>query len=167
MKNKLILLFLLLLTINYHNCFSQKNTKGTEYIQFTLTHSMRIPYNYVRIDYTKSDSAFYLTVYSKALNDNKKFKSTTFYKHYKSDKKTFNQIVEKLKKLDEIDLSEALPQGGKDGTRCTISFGTRVRTISYNCWAPDYETKNRGLLVYYNICVELIKLARLKPEDIF
>jgi len=166
LKSKLILLFMLLLTIQTQFVFSQKHTNKAEYVSFTLTHSMRIPYNYIRIEFTKSDSVFYLTVNSKALDNNRKFKSTTFLKHYKSDMKTFNRLVTKLKKLEEVDLKKALPLGRRDGTSCTISFGTRERTISYNCWSPDYETKERGLIEYYNICVELIKLAKLKTEDI-
>ncbi len=164
--NIAFIVLVFLLTLKSTSSFSQKLAKKTEYVSLTLTHSRRIPYNYVRIEFMKYDSVFYLTVYSKALDNNKEFKSTTFYKRYQLNRSTFNRIVDKLKRFDEMDLTEALPLGGKDGTRCAISFGTRERTISYNCWSPDYKTKERGLMEYYNVCAELIKLARLKIDDV-
>jgi len=104
---------------------------------------------------------------SKALDNNKEFKSSTFYRHYNSDRSKFNALVGKLKKLEELDLSRAITLGGKDGINCSLSFGTKIKTHTFNCWTPQYETKERGLTEYYTICKELIKLAKLKEEDVF
>ena len=166
MKSIFYFFLTIFLTIQSSEIFSQKGIEKIDYISFTFTHSRRIPYNYIQIEFFKSDSSAYIFVQSKAMNDNKKWKYSTFLKHYDIDLATFRSLVQKIQRFNNIDLDKTRVNG-RDGNKCSIALGIKESTIAYSFWTPNYETKNRGLTEFYAVCKSMIKLGRLKVQDIF
>ena len=65
----------------------------------------------------------------------------------------------------EMDLSESIVL--YDGYRVDLFYGNGQGEIMFSIWSPNYETKERNLTKFYDICKEVLKLTHLKQKEVF
>jgi hypothetical protein len=143
-----------------------KNSK-IDYIAFKLAHSMRITNHIVEIEIKNSKNGASVRVISIPMKGYKEYEHAKIDKFYKIESKIFLDLIKDVNDLSKIDLKKALGDGiGVDGTGCKIEFGTKLKTKDYGFWSPDYKTEKRGLTGFLNLCKKIIKIGKMKPDDV-
>ncbi len=160
---KIVLIFLLIFSTGV--VFGQRKNDKITYIKFDFWHSLRIPNHTVSIEIIKRQSEVVVKVKSTPRNDNIKWKYSKVDTSFYISKNKFIELSMKTSELNKINLNKALVSG-KDGTECTIEFGNYGNTISYKFWTPDYNTEQRGLKYFLNLCETLIETGGLKINEI-
>lgn len=165
---RLLTILIILLTLN--SVKAQLSYKNIELISLSFTHSRRIPYNYVSVTLTHSpaNGQYFAKVESKPMNNDPNWAYSKMDTTCTIDSTRFTALAEKVILLLKMDLSKALEPGllGNDGTYCSISFGTFTGSIVFGFWSPDYNTKQRGLDFFLDLCRQILYIGRLDPEKI-
>jgi len=148
------------------SCYGQQENNPITDIRFHYSHSMRIPFSSVNIEFHKNlKNKAKIFIESTAENDNPKWKYSVIDTSYVIENKIFEEIAIKVKNLEKIDLNKAY-EIGADGSTCTISFGGNGKEISYSFWIPEVDTEKRGLTDFYNLCKEIISICKLDLKQI-
>ena len=128
------------------------NNLNIDFISFNFTHSKRQDTLSIKIEKNKANYTLIL---------NKDSTKNTFEISSESFRKLKRHVIQ----LSKIEFSDA-KLSGKDGTICKIEYGTFFSKMSYSFWSPSIETSKRGLKDFYQLCIEMVKLAKLNPEEV-
>jgi hypothetical protein len=145
-------------------CYSQE--KDIDNIIFEYNSFLGIPFNSVKIQIYKTvdgKSAFAF-VQSETENDDSESQYSKIDASYDIDIEKFNNLIMKVVFLEKIDLDKAYLDG-TDASTCKIEFGAKGRNISYEFWEPKFETKERGLNLFVELCEEILTLFKLNPKE--
>lgn len=145
----------------------QRQKPKIDEIEFSYSSGLRIPYNKVNINISKSfnnDSAV-VFVQSKPLFDAPKWAYSKIDTFFKIDKKAFEKLVNTTPSLDKIDMDKA-QINGLDGSTWKIEFGSKGKNKSYRFWSPTSQTKERGLDRFIELSEQIMEISKLKKEEI-
>jgi len=146
--------------------------KGRTYyegsLRFEFTHSRRFVDGHVTVDLyrsNRSDSADVevrvITAHgSKRRGIWESTLDTTFFTSVHG----FDRLFELALGLDSRFIGRDLEPNGNDGNTCIIQFGGGMTSVRFKVWSPDYDTKERGLDPFYELCKEFLKLGGLDPN---
>ena len=136
-------------------------------IGFTFKHSMRIPFNEVKIWFYKTNDGkdAFITVHTRPKYDDPEFNYSRIDTIYDFGIDRFNHLIEKVRLLNKLDLNKAELSGG-DGYTYKIEFGAKGKNISYKFWCPDTEKDERGLNEFNDLCSEIIISGKLNENQI-
>lgn len=145
--------------------FAQQVNEKINYIAFKFEHSRRIPNYMVTIEIIKRQAETVVKVNSIPRGSDKRWANTKIDTSFIIASKLFVDLANEVLALNKTNLTKAL-LGGKDGTECTIEFGTFGSTVAYKFWSPDYDTEQRGLTDFLKLCKKLIEIGGLKTKEI-
>jgi hypothetical protein len=175
MKNKQINKFILnstkgifiyfLVVIIVFGCGNDENKNEINFVNFEYSHSMRIPNNKVFISIIKRRNETEVIVLSDPMNNDPKWLYTKINRRFKIKTEVYDELSKDLLKLNRMNLDKAACDG-RDGTTCSIEIGKIGASKTYNIWSPDFDTENRELLDYLNLCIQIIKIGKLDPKVI-
>jgi hypothetical protein len=156
-------MFLLVISIS---CYGQQGNNPITDIRFHYSHSMRIPFSSVNIEFHKNlKNKTKIFISSTAKSNDPKWRYSVIDTSYVIDNKIFEEIAAKVKIFEEINLNKAY-EIGADGSTCKITFGGNGKEISYCFWIPGVDTEKRGLTDFYNLCKEIILICKLDSKQI-
>jgi hypothetical protein len=144
--------------------------KGTndkiKIIEFKFEHSRRITNYQISIRIIKQMTGQVRAyVNSVPMNNDEKWKGSKIDTSFIIGKEVFVDLANEVLILNKIDVTSSSIQG-VDGTTCTIGYGTYSGSVSYEFWSPDYETEQRGLTDFLNLCKKIIEIGGLNPKEI-
>ncbi|MFW0736620.1 hypothetical protein [Flavobacterium sp.] len=154
-----------LITVVFLSCQVQESK--IDEIEFSYSSELRIPYNKVNINISKTpsnDSAIVL-IQSKPLFDTPKWAYSKIDTFFKIDHKAFEKLVNATASLDKIDMDKA-QRSGFDGSTWKIEFGSKGKNESYRFWSPTSQTKERGLDRFIQLSEHVMEISKLKKEEI-
>jgi hypothetical protein len=170
MNNSLTLLIFILIMIS-GTSFSQQANDKINVIEFKFSSPRRSVYSDVIITLTKiktitGEVTVYARSYPMDIDENRKKASKIDTIFFIKDKKIFDDLLnEVVPVLNKIDLTRSSMEGN-DGIWCTIEYGAYSGRLAYSFWSPYYETRQRGLTDYLNLCKKIIEIGGLNPKDI-
>jgi hypothetical protein len=136
-------------------------------INFSFTHSRRIPYNYVNINIIKRQDIITIKVKSIPLDTiSLKWKYSIIDTTFMLSKHELDILIQSLNKIKSSDIISKLDFIGFDGTSYAIEFGSFDNTVKYKVWSPDYNTIERNLQSFLETCKFFITTAKLNLNDI-
>ena len=135
-------------------------------IIFKYHHTMRIPFSDVHIEISNNKTSYHLKVDSKAANNDVMWKYSNIQFDSLINQNVFEKLYTKLVKFEAENIPKDETVYG-DGYSCSIEFisDKKKRSFNYNC--PDDETEERKLVLFLELCHDIISAAGLKPEEIF
>ncbi|MFH6993014.1 hypothetical protein [Flavobacterium sp. FlaQc-48] len=136
-------------------------------IEFSYMGGLKIPYNRININISKSynkDSAV-VFVQSKPLFDDPKWAYSKIDTVLKIDYKTFERLAAVTASLDEINMDKA-HTNGLDGSTWKIEFGSKGKNKSYRFWSPYSDSKTRELTNFITLSEQIIEISGLKKEEV-
>ena len=141
---------------------------GIYHIKLDFHHSRRISNNHVSVDFQRYGDSISVHVISEPMkNYDEKWNKTKINSTFELKKNVFDQLVVAVKKINCSDIVAGLDYSGFDGTICEISYGGISAEISYKVWTPEYETKERNLGYYMEVCKLILLTVKLEPKEIF
>ena len=160
----------------------QHSMDNIDFVSFRFQHSLRIPNHYIVIEFDKqktnkkdlysvqeqANNAYYTTIKINSMpsSNDPQWNSTKIDTSYVIDNSLFNALVQDIALLDCIDIRSAI-MDGLDGNECVLEYGTRSNSITYKFWSPEFRTKERGLVEFYNLCMKTISIAGFSQKNIF
>ncbi|BDD10815.1 hypothetical protein FUAX_32470 [Fulvitalea axinellae] len=162
---RLLIPLLLFILINYTWCPAQITGKGISYIAFRLDHSMRIPNHSVTVEIINRRKDVEVNVISIPKTDDIIWQQTAVDTTFNISKKKFETIANKVRTLRGVDLEKSIVTG-LDGYRSSIEFGSYQNKITYTFWSPNLNTKERGLSDFLNLCKDIIKVGKLRRNEV-
>lgn len=146
-----------------------QNELNIREIKFSSRHSMMIPNNFVEITLNNypRNKGVYVNVVSRPMYDIDKWAHTKIDTAFVIPAIEFVKIEKAIAKLKLKDLHSNLKIMGVDGYSTTLTYGNSFNTVTFKVFGPSYNTEERHLSTYLNICQLILKTACLEPEVIF
>lgn len=159
----------ILISLTFLSCQKKepKIESKIDEIEFIYLNSLRIPYNEVKINISRmpnNDSAL-VFIQSRPSNNDPQWSYSKIENFTTIDLKTFKKLADVAISLDKIDIDKAY-LNGNDGSTWEIQFGSKGKNKSYRFWAPGSNTPQRGLSEFVNLCEQIVKVSKLKKEEI-
>lgn len=159
------LFLFVVITFCFSNC--KKKESKIDNIEFTFVSGLRIPYNTVNVNISKTNdnkSAFAF-IHSEPSSNEPKWAYSKIDTIIDIDIKSFEKLVEAAKTLESINPDEAYTQG-LDGSTWKIEFGSKGKNKSYKYWSPTSDTEKRGLTEFVKLSEEILEKVKLDKKDI-
>jgi hypothetical protein len=164
---KYFALLIFILSLITEACFAQQANGKIDFIKLNVKLWKRPPYYKVNIEIRKGMGEVFVSV--NAGTWDKLIIDTTF----KIQKEVFvdlsNEVVPTLNKinvLNKTDLPDNTVQVIVDGHNFSIEYGTLTESVVYNIWHPEWDTRERGLTDFLNLCKKIIEIGGLDPNKI-
>jgi hypothetical protein len=136
-------------------------------LRFEFTHSRRLDDGHVTIDLYRNDWSDSADVMVRVITAH----GTKRSGNWESDRdsifftgvEVFNRLFGQAMDLDATFIGKSLDPNGADGTTFTIKFGGGMSSVTYKVWTPDYDTDERGLAPFLDLCKKFLELGGLDP----
>jgi hypothetical protein len=173
-------LLIFIMTMISGTCFAQQVNDKIDIIKLNVKLWRHPPYSKVSIEIIKQQITGEVFVFVNAVTygnsiptNNPKLNKSKIDTMFKIQKEVFvnlsNEavpILNKINVLNKTDVPDNSVQVIVDGHQFTIEYGTYTESVAYNIWHPDYDTKQRGLTNFLNLCKKIIEIGGLNPKDI-
>ncbi len=77
----------------------------------------------------------------------------------------YEELGRSILSIQPSDIAKSANMRGRDGTRCTIEYGSAQNSIQYSIWSPHYKTEERGLTQFVQTCALILTTVNLKPSN--
>ena len=145
---------------------TETSGQGIKEIEFAFHHSLRIPFNEVIIKAISHEDKAYIVVKANPLHNDQRWRKTKIDTTYSLAPAEFERLEAMVKTVQTEEFINSMIGMGDDGTLWKLTFGDLQNTISYQVWTPHYETKERGLRTFIDVCTYMMKLAKLNHKKI-
>lgn len=135
-------------------------------IEFSLTHSLRIPNYHVKVAIRAGEHNATVQVTTRPMERHaEQWAHTAIDKTFTIPLNDFHALLREAEAIDPDDIaaSEVI---GMDGNTCTLTFGEPGKLKSYSAWTPDYDTKERRLTAFLALCQRMIRTGGLQEKDV-
>lgn len=119
------------------------------------------------------------TLYLISIKNNPVFKADDYDTWLERDSDTiikiseeeFNRIAMMTMNLSSSMIFKGMnpsnPLIGNDGYGVNLELDVTMDKIYYSIWCPSYNTKERNLEPFLEVCKDILLLAKMKPKDYF
>jgi Ran GTPase-activating protein (RanGAP) involved in mRNA processing and transport len=124
-------------------------SEGRREITIEYTHSLRIPYNKIRIQFitfSENNEKHQIWIETKQMEGRTGFEYSNTSNFKDISKEYFDTIYEKLLNINYNEIIEKNINNtilGTDGTSIMLKIGNDKNNIILNLWSIDYNAKNR------------------------
>ena len=144
-------------------CSCAKVIGQEEKMRLTYRNSIDVPLHDLQIEMNRSDSIIKVTVQSKSKNIGK-------FSNIKSDYTVGAKDYQKLRdKLDAFE-KQNLAEDNRPliiGYSCRIEFTSQTKHLNYFYSFPDFDTDERGLNIFLQLCKELMETSGFSSKYFF
>jgi len=161
--------FIAIIVIIFSNCQKKDSNipQKIDEIEFSYISSRRIPFSEVKIQIARmpsNDSAIAF-VQTRPASTDPKWQYSKIEKFITIDLQYFEKFANEASSFDKINMDKA-HEYGHDGSTWEIQFGSKGKNKSYRFWSPDYNTKERDLTAFVNLCEQIVEVSKLEKEQI-
>lgn len=138
-----------------------------DFITLDFLHSLRIPNHHVSVEIRNQGGELLVHTISNTRGKDSIFNHTKIDTLFSISFEPFLKTVVLIEILDTVAVQQNIEVDGLDGNACTVSFGNAEKSTSYSIWSPDFDTDDRNLRTYLNLCYQILMVGGLEPDEIF
>lgn len=146
--------------------FNCSNNQANRIIIIEYVHSLRIPYNYIRIELKESNiNQYKMHVITQQMDGQKGFEDTNSNYYVKINKTIFEEYYTKLNSINYKEIIKANENIiGLDGSTIDITFGNSQNKNCFSFWSIDYNSKKRKLEELTELIQVIFKTANVSTK---